>query len=113
MTAEQKLRMRVQELEDLVTEMKQQARPAKVVELQTQLQAQSLELSQLQKKNKELYETAKKLQDGQKPVVINGQDAVEYYAQMLREKEEEIESMKKAGQDQGTSKGFGFIEPAK
>ncbi len=112
MTMEQKLRMRVQELEDLVTEMKQQAGPAKVVELQTQLQALSIELGQLQRKNKELMDQVRRLQEGQKPAAINGQDALEYYTQLLREKDEEIETLKKSRlESQGIGRAFGFTVP--
>ncbi len=95
MTAEQKLRMRVQELEDLVTEMKQQAGPAKVVELQSQIQAQNLDLARIQLKNKELLQGLKDAQERQKPVAVNSQDAVDYYSQLLREKEEEIVQLRK------------------
>jgi len=109
MTIEQKLRNRVQELEDLVTEMKQQAGPAKLVELQNQLQSLTLELADLQRKNKELNAACRKLQDGQKPIVINGQDAVDYYAMILREKDEELEMLKK-NRDQ--AKGFEFLQSA-
>jgi len=104
MTAEQKLRMRVQELEDLVTEMKQQAGPAKVVELQNQLQLLGLDLAKLQQKNKELTQNLRALQESQKPIAINSQDAVDYYTQLIREKEEEVALYKK---DQ-VAEGRGF-----
>ena len=110
MTIEQKLRMRVQELEDLVTEMKQQAGPTKIVELQTQLQALSLELAALQNKNKELLEFEKRRSTGPGPVNINGQDAADYYAQLLKEKDQEIAMLKKerSNQELGSRLNFGF-----
>lgn len=106
MSVEQKLRMRVQELEDLVTEMKQQAGPAKVVELQEQLKSLSLELAVLQKRNKELVEAERKGEG--KTITINGKDAADYYAQLLKEKEEEIEMLKKERADQEIGRQFNF-----
>jgi len=105
MTVEQKLRMRVQELEDLITEMKQQAGPAKVVELQAQLKSLSLELGVLQKRNKELLEIERK-REGKSTITINGKDAADYYAQLLKEKEEEIEILKREKADQEIGRQF-------
>ena len=95
MTIEQTLRMRIQELEDLLTEIKQESGPVKFVELQQQLKTITLELAELQKKDKEFNEFKCKLEKNQSQIKVNGQDAVDYYAQLLSQKNKEMEELRR------------------
>lgn len=90
---EEKLRLRVQELEDLIVEMKHQGSSNKIVELENQIEVLNMDLAREKKKMNEFINSFTKDQQNPSKTIFESANAVEYYSDLLKSKEEEIKKL--------------------
>ena len=93
MSNEMKLKLRIQELEDLLVEVKEKGSANKVSELESQVEILNLELA---KNNKKYNELMNSITQKEKNVnSLSTSEAIEYYSEIIKSKDAEIEELKR------------------
>jgi len=91
----QKLQSRIEELEDLVHEMKQQGGVGRIVELEQHIQSQQHELSKKVVKIEELSKHMKEMLKRKEGGEFDQEHVLDYFGKIIKDKDEYIAELKK------------------